>query len=173
VSPPSQSVIGGPEVRKGKGAMNHDRIRAKAAEARHASVELRDRAARVQAASAQIQQRNGALRILIVEDHFDSAEVLKKLLVHAGHDAVVARTVREALRLCRASRFSRLLCDIGLPDGSGLDLVRTVKRECPDIRAIALSGYAMERDVQAAMQAGFDAHLRKPVTTEQLLTSLV
>jgi len=147
-------------------------IRAGAANARQTSRQLQDMAAAARARAAQLRQRTQDLRILIVEDHADSAEVLRRLLVLDGHDVVVAGTVYDALRLSAASHFTRLLCDIGLPDGSGLDLVRTLKRAHPELRAVALSGFAMQHDVDQAMQAGFDAHLAKPVTMQQLLTSL-
>ena len=147
-------------------------IRAGAANARQTSRQLQDMAAAARARAAQLRQRSEALRILIVEDHADSAEVLRRLLVLDGHDVVVAGTVHDALRLSEVSHFTRLLCDIGLPDGSGLDLVRTLKRAHPELRAVALSGFAMQHDVEEAMQAGFDAHLAKPVTMQQLLTSL-
>src|SRR5687768_17583811 len=151
---------------------SHEQIRAEAATLRELSRAERARAQRTCAASAQIRQRTAALRILIVEDHADSAEAIKKLLVHDGHEVAVAGTVCDALRLSAESHFTRLQCDIGLPDGSGLDLVRTLKRAHPELRAIALSGFAMPHDVEQALQAGFDAHLAKPVTMEQLLTTL-
>ena len=151
---------------------SHQHVRAEAALLRELSREERARAQQTCAASVAIRQRAEALRILIVEDHADSAEAIKKLLVHDGLEVAVAGTVCDALRLCAESHFTRLLCDIGLPDGSGLDLVRTLKRAHPELRAIALSGFAMQHDVEEAMQAGFDAHLAKPVTMEQLLTTL-
>ena len=149
---------------------NGDEALSAATEARQRSAELRDAARRACARSEAVCANT--LRILIVEDHRESAEALRKLLAFAGHDVVVAGTMREALRACRDGRFTSLLCDIGLPDGSGLDLVSAVKALCPHIRAIALSGYGTQRDVDLAMHAGFDAHLLKPVTQEQVLTSL-
>ena len=151
---------------------HHEPIRAEARKVREASRRLRDRVQRARAASVELQRCTEALRILVVEDHAASAQAMKKLLVSVGHDVVVAGTLRDALRLCRKSHFTRLVCDIGLPDGSGLDLVRALKRVHPETRAIALSGYAMQQDVEQAMQAGFDAHLAKPVTLDQLLTTL-
>ena len=150
-----------------------DDVRNVARRARQRSGKIRADAARARACSAQIRQQSESLRILIVEDHHDTAEALRKLLVQVGHEVVVAGCVRDALRALGASRFSTLLCDIGLPDGDGLDLVRAVKRAHPDIRAVALSGYAMRDDVGQAMQAGFDAHLCKPITFSDLLTTLL
>ena len=111
-------------------------------------------------------------RVLVVEDHADSAELLSRVLVRHGHTVSVARTAADAMALCRAATFDVLLCDIGLPDLSGLELVQLVKRECPNLRAIAVSGYGMRGDVDAAIRAGFDAHLLKPVTVEQITNYL-
>ena len=143
---------------------------AQAALARERRAQRCAEAARAKTDSVAIYSRT--LRILIVEDHRDSAEAMRKLLALDGHDVVVAATVRDAERACRASPFTRLLCDIGLPDGSGLDLVRTVKTLCPQVRAIALSGYALPQDVERALRAGFDAHLSKPVAAEVLRSAL-
>jgi hypothetical protein len=151
---------------------SEDEVRDLARRARELSRQVRADAALARARSAQTRLRSEALRILIVEDDRDTAEALRKLLVHVGHEAVVAGTVCDALRALGESRFSTLLCDIGLPDGNGLDLVRGVKRAHPEVRAIALSGYALQRDVDLALQAGFDAHLSKPVTFNDLLTTL-
>ena len=151
---------------------SENRIRAGAAHARQVSSDLREKAARVVSDSAAIRARSEALLILLVEDHHDSAEALRRLLVLEGHDVVVAENVHDAERACHNSHFTNLLCDLGLPDGSGLDLVRTVKRLCPGIRTVALTGYGMPADIEAAARAGFDAHLLKPVTQQQVLTVL-
>ena len=108
-------------------------------------------------------------RILVVEDHAASAEVLAIALARRGHDVAVARTALDAMRLCRGRNFDLLLSDVGLPDYSGLELVRFVKRECPGVRAVAITGHRAPSDVGAAMAAGFDAHLGKPVTFQQVL----
>jgi two-component system CheB/CheR fusion protein len=150
-----------------------ERICARVTAARQTSELLRARAEQMRAQAGVVQQSNRALRILIVEDHADTAEVLRKLRGPAGHDVVLAHTIHEAMERAHEAPFSRLLCDIGLPDGTGLDLVRIMKSECPGIRAIALSGYAMQQDIDQALQAGFDAHLAKPVSFEQLLTCVV
>ncbi len=107
--------------------------------------------------------------ILVVEDHFDSATVLALGLTRCGHVVSVAGTATDALRLCGQHRFDLLLSDIGLPDVSGLKLVRLVKREFPGVRAVAITGRRAPADVDAAMAAGFDAHIAKPVTFQQVL----
>jgi len=115
---------------------------------------------------------NGALRILLVEDHRDTAEVVRRLLQHKGHIVDVAATLREALAQCRGSNYHVALCDLGLPDGSGLDLARTLKDECPQTRFVALTAHGMPKEVDEAYAAGFDTHLLKPITAEVLFSSL-
>ena len=109
-----------------------------------------------------------ARRILIVEDHQDSAIALAKLLMHHGHEVRIAGTLAEAMKFCREADFDLILCDIGLPDGSGLDLARMVKAECPQTKLIALTGYGMPHELRDMQVAGFDAHLIKPITVETL-----
>ena len=111
-------------------------------------------------------------RILIVEDHHDTAEVLARLLIMRGDDVSVAGTFAEALRLVRQHKFRAALCDLGLPDGDGLDLVPVLRATSPGARLIALTAYSMPQDIQRAIAAGFDAYVAKPVTFQTLLCQL-
>ena len=110
--------------------------------------------------------------VLIVEDHADTARVLSRLLISAGFRTFVAITMADARRLCSAFTFDAVLCDIGLPDGSGLKLPSLVRPLCPNTKMIAISGYAMEEDIRAGYAAGFDLYLRKPVLLQDLLPHL-
>lgn len=101
-------------------------------------------------------------RILVVDDHADSATLLSRLLKMDGHVVYTAGTVAQAIALCEKEKFDLLISDIGLPDGSGHDLMSLV-RERYGMHGIALSGRAMPEDVAASKQAGFHAHLVKPV----------
>ena len=66
-----------------------------------------------------------------------------------------------------------LLSDLGLPDGSGLDLIREIRARCgPEVKAICLSGYGMEEDMRQSREAGFLAHLTKPVSLGQPVLDL-
>lgn len=103
-----------------------------------------------------------AQHILLVEDHAATLEVMARLLRRDGHRVVAANNVEEALRAGREHRFDVLIADMGLPDGSGWDLLATLRESHPVI-GIALSGYGMERDVQRARAAGFSVHATKPV----------
>ena len=114
------------------------------------------------------------LRILLVEDHPDTAEQLTRLLQRAGHQVSWAGCIREARELLAASSrseangdFDILISDLGLPDGSGHDLMRDLTSHHP-IPGIALSGYGMKDDIRDSMEAGFSRHLTKPVDWQEL-----
>jgi len=109
----------------------------------------------------------GALKILLVEDHEATANVLAKLLRNLGHEVKTALTLSSALAAANAERFDLLLSDIGLPDGTGLDLMRRLGPAYAG-RGIALTGYGMEEDVRSTTNAGFVAHVTKPVDFDRL-----
>ena len=108
-----------------------------------------------------------ALRILLVDDHEDTAESLAMLLRQRGFEVEVAFSMQSALEKA-ASGFDMLISDLGLPDGNGRELAERLSAAGP-IRAIALSGYGSEADVAASRKAGFGAHLVKPVEPARLL----
>ncbi|MDB5694428.1 MAG: hypothetical protein JWO81_3491, partial [Alphaproteobacteria bacterium] len=111
----------------------------------------------------------GKLRLLLVEDHQSTREVLTALLRRSGHEVHAAGTGAAALDLAgSAGTLDVLISDLGLPDVSGLELIKEIQRLQPRITAIALSGYGMDEDVQRAKAAGFTAHLVKPVPFDQL-----
>jgi hypothetical protein len=109
----------------------------------------------------------GKLRVLIVEDHADSATAIARLLRTVGHDARIANDFKSALALAGAEGFDLLICDISLPDGSGLDLMRQLHRMKP-IKGIAMSGFASLADETNSRDAGFSAHLGKPLDFAKL-----
>jgi Response regulator containing CheY-like receiver, AAA-type ATPase, and DNA-binding domains len=102
------------------------------------------------------------LRLLIVEDHADTATMLKKLLERSGHTVQTAGDVASALKLAARETFDLLISDVGLPDASGYALMREVAARY-NLRGVAMSGYGMDEDVRKSMEAGFSAHLVKPV----------
>jgi two-component system CheB/CheR fusion protein len=110
-------------------------------------------------------------RILLVEDHDDTANIMSTVLRHQGHTVRRAASVAAALQAAQAEPFDLLISDIGLPDGSGLDLMRQIRQRQP-VRGIALSGFGMEDDVHRSRDAGFDEHLTKPVSLDVLETTI-
>lgn len=107
------------------------------------------------------------ISILLVEDHKDSAEVMSRLLRARGYSVETCATVAEALKIASGRHFNLILSDIGLPDGTGIDLIRQI-REHSSIPAIALTGFGMDQDIKRYKEAGFDAHLTKPVNIQKL-----
>ena len=119
------------------------------------------------ALAAPIPSMKKGKRILLVEDDPDSSEVLSELLRGSGFDVETAGSV-QAAKAVDLTRIDLVLSDIGLPDGSGLELIRELQAN-GHRPAIALTGYGRESDVIAALEAGFDAHLTKPVSIHLLL----
>jgi len=110
-------------------------------------------------------------RILLVEDHQDSADVLSQLLQLQGYDVNVACSVEEAVSVADLGTFDLLISDIRLPDGSGLDLLRRLRSNRP-IRGIAISGFGTEEDRRRSRDAGYETHLIKPVDFNVLLEAI-
>jgi two-component system CheB/CheR fusion protein len=106
-------------------------------------------------------------RILLVEDHEDTRRIMCQLLRSWGHTVTAASSVNSALELAECQEFDLLISDLGLPDGSGMDLIRQLLPKHA-IKAIALSGYGMEQDMAQTKAAGFLAHLTKPVDLQKL-----
>ena len=112
----------------------------------------------------------GSLRLLIVDDNRDAAQMLGDVLGSEGHRVHVAPDARTGLALARHLAPDVVLCDIGLPDMDGYALAQAIRSEpaLAHTRLIALSGYAQNQDRARAEQAGFDAHLVKPADLQEL-----
>ena len=126
-------------------------------------------AAPVQVAVAPTLAGSGttSLRILLVEDHPDTRKATARLLTSLGHDVATADCVQSALETADARAFDLMISDLGLPDGSGLELMRQIKQR-HQLKGIALSGFGMDADLKESSDAGFVCHLVKPVPLEQL-----
>ena len=111
------------------------------------------------------------LRLLMIEDHEATLQVLLRLLSREGHTVTAARSVAEALTAAANDKFDLVISDLGLPDGTGIELMQKL-RALHGLRGIALSGYGMEEDLMRTRQAGFIAHLIKPVDFPQLRRAL-
>jgi PAS domain S-box-containing protein len=107
------------------------------------------------------------LTVLLVEDHEPTLNVLLKLLRQMGHRATGVSSVASATAAAARDGFDLIISDLGLPDGSGLDVIRRLRDKYAG-RAIALTGYGMDADVAATRAAGFVEHLTKPVDLNQL-----
>jgi two-component system CheB/CheR fusion protein len=96
------------------------------------------------------------------------------LLETEGANVIVATAGDEALRILDQRCPSFILSDLGMPGMTGIQLIEAVRQRnrLAGVKAIALSGFGRDSDVEAALQAGFDAHLTKPVTLSLLLSTM-
>ena len=111
------------------------------------------------------------VKILLVEDHGDTSRALVRLLENQGYDVETADSLASGLTAVKHERFNLLLCDIGLPDGTGFQFMEEVRKGC-QTPALALSGFGMEEDVLKCRTAGFEGHLTKPVNFQKLKAAI-
>ena len=117
-----------------------------------------------------VRPKNVGMRVLVVDDNADAADMLVDLLGSWGHDAHAVYDGESALETAPQMQPEIVLIDIGMPRMDGYETARRI-RDLPNgsaYRLIALTGYAQPRDVEAALAAGFDRHVAKPVDTETL-----
>ena len=110
--------------------------------------------------------------ILVVEDNADTRHVLKFMLEIEGAQVEAVESGHDAVLRADALRPHIVLCDIGLPDMDGLEVARRMRASswATSTRLIALTGYGQPEDIRHALEAGFDAHLTKPINLDQLLS---
>jgi CheY-like chemotaxis protein len=121
---------------------------------------------RAEPATGKFQPR----RVVVIEDSEDIRETLGMILAMWGHEVSMADHGMAGIDCIRAQRPDVALIDIGLPGMSGYDVARAVRRDMPEqrIRLVAITGYGQPADRARAMQAGFDAHLLKPIAPQML-----
>ena len=114
------------------------------------------------------------LRVLVVEDHLDTAEQFARLLQREGHEVICAANIKQAQMYAmvtpdqnRTCAFDILISDLDLPDGSGRDLMQNLAERYP-IRGIAVSGHGTKEDIDRSIAAGFLHHITKPVNWQEL-----
>ncbi len=125
-------------------------------------------------APAQLPEAQVPLRLLLVEDHADTINSFGRLLVRRGYELRTAMNVADAIGVAEGYEFDVLISDIGLPDGTGLDLMRRLTTAAGNrvIHGIALSGYGMQEDIDRSRAAGFTSHFIKPVDIVQVYNAL-
>jgi PAS domain S-box-containing protein len=114
------------------------------------------------------------VRILVVDDDRDSADMLALTLVRYGADVIAVSSARDALQLATERPFDVLLADIAMPEMNGYDLVRAVRaleaeQRISLITAGAVTAYAGRRERRDMLAAGFDWHVPKPIDPEQVV----
>jgi CheY-like chemotaxis protein len=110
------------------------------------------------------------LYVVIVEDNTDVRSMLQTLLAYAGHRVEIAVDGLAGVELIERTNPDVALVDIGLPKMNGYQLARRIRgnEALRDVYLAALTGYGQPADQERALTAGFDAHLAKPVSLEQL-----
>jgi signal transduction histidine kinase/CheY-like chemotaxis protein len=117
---------------------------------------------------AAVKPSSTNLRIMLVEDHVDTRKIMARLLTKLDHSVVTAGSIEEALATACDCPLDLVISDIGLPDGTGLDLMRQLLTN-RTIPGIALTGYGTEADTEQTRAAGFTAHLTKPIDFKELI----
>jgi DNA-binding response OmpR family regulator len=110
-------------------------------------------------------------RILVVDDHADTNLAVAKLLSQKGYDVRTAETCAAAVVAASEGGVDLLLCDLGLPDGDGCDLLRQL-RSAYGLDGIAITGAGEPDDINRCIEAGFAAHILKPVQLDRLTATI-
>jgi len=115
--------------------------------------------------------RRSPKNVLVVDDVHDVTEMIALFLKHAGYQVATADSASRALQLAEERSFDLIISDIGMPQMNGYELAGELRRwsEYQSIPIIAVTGYSEYDDRGRALQAGFSAHLTKPIDPSQLL----
>ena len=117
--------------------------------------------------SAPSPRPPGQIRLLVVEDHPDTTRMLYLLLAGFGYAVKTAGEAAAALELVSQESFDIVICDIGLPDETGYELMKKI-RACKSVKGIAVTAYGADEDVRKSRDAGFSEHFLKPVELSRL-----
>ena len=128
------------------------------------------------AISGEVAAALAGLRVLVVDDDLDTADLVARVLREYRVDVEFVLSAHQGLGRLREARFDVLLSDIGMPGQSGYDFIAEVHALPQDqngsIPAVALSAFARSEDCQRALRAGFDSHLAKPVDPDELVAAV-
>jgi len=115
-----------------------------------------------------------SMKLLVVDDNRDSADSLALMLQMSGHETLTAYDGEEAVASAQSFRPEAVLLDIGMPKMNGYDAARAIRGQPwgQDVLLFALTGWGQEEDRRRSREAGFDAHLVKPVEITQLMQLL-
>jgi PAS domain S-box-containing protein len=122
-------------------------------------------------AGRQTTSAAAGAQLLVVEDDPDTLEMLKATLEASGFGVTTCESAAEMLECAEDSTADLLISDIGMPEIDGFEMIKRLRQFAAfkDIPAIALSGYASQKDAKTAIAAGFNAHVSKPVDPKELL----
>lgn len=119
-------------------------------------------------APAASNSHHPARRVLIIEDNDDAREALRMLLVMTGNEVEEAADGESGVEVATRRPPDIALVDIGLPRVDGYEVARRIRASTPTVRLVAITGYGRDEDKARAREAGFDAHLLKPVSLDRL-----
>ena len=126
---------------------------------------------RVPAETASVRDAEKFRSVLVIDDVADVTEMLSVLLTHAGYEVSAASSAQEAIALARDRHFDMIISDIGMPEMNGYELAATLRSE-PGYEAtpmIAVTGFSMFDDRNRSLDAGFNAHVTKPIDPRRFL----
>lgn len=106
-------------------------------------------------------------KVLVVDDDVDHCLMLEVALQCLGYHVTLAHSYSQAVKLLRSADVDALVCDLTLGDGTALDVLRAAGERRPRV-SVVLSGFDAEEDRERSLEAGFDAHLVKPTSIDQL-----
>ncbi len=107
--------------------------------------------------------------VLLVDDHADTVSLMSRLLRGQGFEVLKADSVAGAVAAHDGRPINLLICDLSLPDGTGLDVIRRLRERMPSLRGIAVSGHGSDDDRTASAGAGFARHVTKPIDFEKFV----
>jgi two-component system, OmpR family, response regulator len=110
--------------------------------------------------------------ILYIEDHDDTREMVKLILGELNYRVTSGATIVDALKLSREHHFDLYMIDFWLPDGSGMDLCKSLREFDPSIPIMFVSGAAYEVDKETAIKSGAQGYLIKPVDLDELCSEV-
>jgi CheY-like chemotaxis protein/anti-sigma regulatory factor (Ser/Thr protein kinase) len=122
-------------------------------------------------APAETSAQAAAAHLMIIEDDADTLEMLRATLEAHGFKVTTCESAAETLELAPANSIDLIVSDIGMPQMDGFEMIKRLREldQYKSVPAIALSGYASNKDAKSALAAGFDAHVSKPVDPAELL----
>jgi CheY-like chemotaxis protein len=109
--------------------------------------------------------------LLLVEDHEPTRIILARILTNYGYNVACAKSGTEAVKLATTSPFDLVVMDHGLPDGNGCDYMKTL-HDTFNLNGIALTAKAYASDERMSREAGFRAHLSKPVDARRIVSAI-
>jgi CheY-like chemotaxis protein len=142
------------------------------------TVRLPRRKATVPAAAstgvAVAEPKSAQGHILIVEDDEDTLELLQSTFKAKGFRVTTCQSAQEALEIAPANSIDLILSDIGMPHMDGFEMMKELRQlpNMTEVPAIALSGYVSQKDTRMALEAGFNAHISKPVEPAELMSTV-